>query len=81
MGLNTFLWAFAAGYPCVIFGNQEIRSVVKTRLDGYLTIALSLLVICTVVFVGWRVSRSAERKLIAAKKSPEPRAIGRLLTS
>jgi hypothetical protein len=81
MGLNTFLWAFAAGYPCVIFANQEIRSVVKTRLDGYLTIALSLLVICTVVFVGWRVSRSAERKLIAAKKSPEPRAIGRLLTS
>jgi hypothetical protein len=55
--------------------------VVKTRLDGYLTIALSLLVICAVVFVGWRVSRSAERKLIAAKKSPEPRAIGGLLTS
>jgi hypothetical protein len=81
MGLNTFLWAFAAGYPCVIFANQEIHSIVKAPLDGYLTGALSLLVTFAVVFAGWRVSRNAERKPVAAEESREQTASARLLPS
>jgi hypothetical protein len=26
MGLNTFLWAFGATYPCIVFTNQRIRT-------------------------------------------------------
>ena len=79
MGLNTFLWAFAAGYPCVIFANQEIHSIVKAPLDGYLTIALSLLFISAVILAGRHASRNAEAKQIPAKPSPQPKAVGRLL--
>ena len=81
MGLNTFLWAFAAGYPCVIFANREIHSIVKAPLDGYLTVGLSLLVTVAVVLVGRRVSRVADGKVVAAKESREPTAIRRLLPS
>jgi hypothetical protein len=81
MGLNTFLWAFAAGYPCVIFANQEIHSVVKAPLDGYVTMALSLLFIFGVVFAGRCACRNAEEKPVAAKERPEPKTIGRLLPS
>ncbi|MFC5864143.1 hypothetical protein ACFPT7_17685 [Acidicapsa dinghuensis] len=71
MGLNTFLWAFSAGYPCVIFANEQLHLVLKTPVDGYLTLALSILVAGAVVFEGWRFSRSAEEEQAAAKQSPE----------
>ena len=81
MGLNTFLWAFAAGYPCVIFANQQIHTVVKAPLDGYLTLALTLVVTVAVVFTGRRVSHKAEQQPVPAKESREPKPIGRLLPS
>jgi hypothetical protein len=81
MGLNTFLWAFAAGYPCVIFANQQIHTVIKAPLDGYITFALALVVTVAVVFTGWHVSRDAEEKPAAAKETREPKPIGRLLPS
>lgn len=75
MGLNTFLWAFSAGYPCVIFANEQIHLVLKAPVDGYLTLALSILVIGAVVFEGWRFSRSAEGEPAAAKQSPDAAAM------
>jgi hypothetical protein len=66
MGLNTFLWAFAAGYPCVIFANGEIHRMVKAPVDGYLTAALSLGVGLAVVFAGRRATRNAEGTAAAA---------------
>jgi hypothetical protein len=74
MGLNTFLWAFAAGYPCVIFANQEIHTILKAPADGYLTIALSLVSIFAVLFAGWRVTREAEAAPVAVKRPQEPKA-------
>jgi len=81
MGLNTFLWAFAAGYPCVIFANQQIHAVVKAPVDGYVTFALALAVTTAVVFTGWRVARNADEKPAAAKETRKPKPIGRLLPS
>jgi hypothetical protein len=89
MGLNTFLWAFAASYPCVIFANQQIHSVIKAPLDGYLTAGLSLLLIVGVIFAGRYACSKAEnepvaadnKKQIPAKESREPQPIGRLLPS
>jgi hypothetical protein len=77
MGLNTFLWAFAAGYPCVIFANREIHSVVKAPVDGYLTVALSLAVAVAVVLAGRRATRNAEGAVVAADGSRGP-TVGRL---
>ncbi|MEP6717029.1 MAG: hypothetical protein ABJC09_15775 [Terriglobia bacterium] len=42
MGLNTFLWAFGAMYPCVIFANQELRSALSPATRDYLSIGLLL---------------------------------------
>jgi hypothetical protein len=81
MGLNTFLWAFAAGYPCVLFANQEIHFMVKAPLDGQLTAAGALLTILAVVLAGWRVSRNPDKRQDAGKESPQPTAVGRLLPS
>ncbi len=81
MGLNTFLWAFAAGYPCVIFANQQIHSVIKAPLDGYLTFALSLVVTLAVVLAGRRACRNADNQPVAVKERREPKPIGRLLPS
>lgn len=81
MGLNTFLWAFAAGYPCVIFANEQIHRVIKAPFDSYLTLALSTAVVSAVVFEGWRFSRKAEAEAGFAKKSPEPSAMRSLASS
>lgn len=70
MGLNSFLWAFSAGYPCVIFANEQIHRVLKAPVDGYLMLALSIVVTGAVVFQGWRLSRSAEGEPV--KQSPDP---------
>jgi hypothetical protein len=78
MGLNTFLWAFAAGYPCVVFANQEIHSIVKAPVDGYLTLALSFVATFAVLLAGWRVTRNAEGTPVAAKGPQEPATAGRL---
>jgi hypothetical protein len=40
MGLNTFLWAFAATYPCVIYANQELRSLLSPNTSLYLMAGL-----------------------------------------
>jgi len=72
MGLNTFLWAFAAGYPCVIYANQQIHSIIKAPVDGYLTIGLSLVATFTVLFAGWWVTRTAEQK---ARNVERPREV------
>jgi hypothetical protein len=77
MGLNTFLWAFAAGYPCVIFANREIHSVVTAPVDGYLTAALALAVILAVVFAGRHVARDTKEAVVAAKEPPGPAATAR----
>jgi uncharacterized membrane protein (DUF485 family) len=29
MGLNTFLWAFAATYPCILFANQQVHGLLS----------------------------------------------------
>ncbi|MBS0262978.1 MAG: hypothetical protein JSS02_13620 [Planctomycetes bacterium] len=42
MGLNTFVWAFAATYPCIYFCNQQLRSMLTTSVADGLSLGVAL---------------------------------------
>jgi hypothetical protein len=55
MGLNTFLWAFAATYPCIVYANQRIHTLLPesacNRIAWTTAVAISTAVAVLTVYV------------------------------
>jgi hypothetical protein len=62
MGLNTFIWAFLATYPAVIFANQELRSWLAPATRNYLIVGLALTISFVVGFLTIQIPRKRPLK-------------------
>jgi len=58
MGLNTFIWAFLATYPALIFANQELRSWLSPNAANDLAIGLALAILLVVAIATVQVPRT-----------------------